>query len=738
MSPQDGSQPSPASKVVVATTVALSFISFWRGASIVLSDLASSAFYAGGAAEQAIGKAAPWFVIGVMLFSFAVRSIYLESCSMYVRGGVYVVVRDSMGPVMAKLSVSALVFDYILTGPISGVSAGQYLGALVNELSEKIGQNFRVDVDLFAAGVAVVVTIYFWWMNIKGVHESSGKALRIMQITTVMVAILLIWCPLTMAIQDKWKLPPAPIASNLMFSDDAQGWLKGTFWMQWPVVMIIIAFGHSLLSMSGFETLAQVYREIASPKLKNLKIAANIVCVYALVGTGIVTLFAAMIIPDGERPKYFANLIGGLAMNLSGPYPLRLAFHIFVVFVGGLILSGAINTSIIGANGVLNRVAEDGVLVPWFRHPQRKYGTTHHIINVITILQLASILYSRGNMTVLAEAYAFGVVWSFFFKALGVTALRFQRHDQEYKTPLNFRIAGREIPVGLILTTIVLGLVAVGILFTKQTATKYGIAFTLFLFVTFTISERINLRRTQQEKKGLEQFNLEHQTRIDSHLQARPGCVLVAVRDYRRMEHLRQVLGKTNLRRHDIVVMSVRTLSTGAGEYELTESQIFSDYEKELFSHVVELAEKEGKHVELLVVPAVDPFEALVQTASSLQASRLVTGVSSRMSSEELAHRIGRAWEQLPSPKHPFSLEVISPDRESVFVNLGPHPPRLWPEDLDRLHDLWLELSGTEHVGSRLHHRDVIGVALRRLQHDLASDDRSKVLKDLEKELRKN
>ena len=738
MSPQDGKQPSPASKVVVATTVALSFISFWRGASIVLSDLASSAFYAGGAAEQAIGKAAPWFVIGVMLFSFAVRSVYLESCSMYVRGGVYVVVRDSMGPVMAKLSVSALVFDYILTGPISGVSAGQYVGALFNELSEKLNQSYRVDVDTFAAGVAVLVTIYFWWMNIKGVHESSGKALRIMQITTVMVAILLIWCPLTLLIQNKWTLPPAPVASNLMFSEDAQGWLKGTFWLQWPVVAIIIAFGHSLLSMSGFETLAQVYREIASPKLKNLKIAANIVCVYALIGTGVVTLFAAMIIPDGERPKYFANLIGGLAMNLSGPYPLRLAFHIFVVFVGGLILSGAINTSIIGANGVLNRVAEDGVLVPWFRHPQRKYGTTHHIINVITILQLASILYSRGNMTVLAEAYAFGVVWSFFFKALGVTALRFQRHDQEYKTPLNFRVAGREIPLGLIITTIILGMVAVGILFTKQTATKYGIAFTLILFATFTISEKINLRRTQQEKKGLEQFNLEHQTRIDSHLQARPGCVLVAVRDYRRMEHLRQVLGKTNLRRHDIVVISVRTLSTGAGEYELTENQIFSDYEKELFSHVVELAEKEGKHVELLVVPAVDPFEALVQTASSLQASRLVTGVSARMSSEELAHRIGRAWEQLPSPKHPFSLEVISPDRESVFVNLGPHPPRLWPEDLDRLHDLWLELSAAEHVGSRLHHRDVIGVALRRLQHDLTGEDRAKVLRDLEKELRKN
>src|SRR5262245_64506127 len=123
-------------KVVVATTVALSFISFWRAAAIVLSDLASSAFYAGGIAEHAIGKSAPWFILAVMLFSFAVRAVYLESCSMFVRGGVYVVVRDAMGRFMARLSVSALIFDYILTGPISVVSAGQYLGRLLNEFSE--------------------------------------------------------------------------------------------------------------------------------------------------------------------------------------------------------------------------------------------------------------------------------------------------------------------------------------------------------------------------------------------------------------------------------------------------------------------------------------------------------------------------------------------------------------------------------------------------------------------------
>src|SRR5215468_904164 len=101
-------------KVVVATTVMLSFISFWRAAAIVLNDLGSSAFYVGGIAEKAIGRAAPWFILGVMLFSYAVRALYIESSTMFTRGGVYRVVKEAMGGTLAKLSVSALMFDYII------------------------------------------------------------------------------------------------------------------------------------------------------------------------------------------------------------------------------------------------------------------------------------------------------------------------------------------------------------------------------------------------------------------------------------------------------------------------------------------------------------------------------------------------------------------------------------------------------------------------------------------------
>ena len=617
-------RPTSVPKVVIATTVALSFISFWRGAAIVLADLASSSYYAGGIAEQAVGTSVPWFIVAVMLFTFAIRSVYMESCSMFVRGGVYVVVRDSMGPFVARLSVSSLVFDYILTGPISSVTAGQYLGRLVQEIGDMIGQHWQFNPNHFAAFFGVVVTIYYWWYNIKGIQESSSKALRVLQIMTVMVVILLIWCPITLLLRGNVHLPPAPTPAHLHFSSEALGWWKGTRWLNIPFVVIMIAFGHAVLSMSGFETLAQVYREIASPKLKNLKITGNIICFYALISTGLVTLFAGMIIPGAERSKFYDNLIGGLAMNLAGPELLRLLFHGFVVLVGVLILSGAVNTSIIGANSVMNRVAEDGVLLDWFRKPQRRFGTTYRIINTITALQLFTILLSRGDVYLLGEAYAFGVVWSFLLKSIGVLVLRYQRHDQQYKFPFNLRVRGVEVPFGLGATTLVLALVAIANLFSKQVATISGFAFTVVLFVLFTVSERVNARKHKHVAGELiEKFNLETLPQVSAQtIHARPACILVAVRDYHRLSHLQQILGKTDLRRHDIVVMTVRPVTAGAGEYGLTEGQIFADYEQELFTHVVTLAEKEGKTVDLLVVPAVDPFDAMVQTAVRLKASR--------------------------------------------------------------------------------------------------------------------
>src|ERR1700744_2485929 len=275
-------------RVIVATTALLTFISFWRAAAIVLNDLASSAYYAGGEAEGYIGKTAPWFILAIMLFSYAVRSVYVESCSMFVRGGVYRAVKQSLGGALAKFSVSALMFDYILTGPISGVSAGQYIGGLLNELFQKFGWSgpFAPNtIDHIASAFAIVVTVYFWWENTKGVHESSEKALLIMKIVTVMVVILIGWCVYTIAVRHS-PLPPWPHPKNLHLTPSALGWLAhSSLPHMFGIIAIFIALGHSVLAMSGEESLAQVYRDIEHPKLPNLKKAGAVIFIYSLVFT---------------------------------------------------------------------------------------------------------------------------------------------------------------------------------------------------------------------------------------------------------------------------------------------------------------------------------------------------------------------------------------------------------------------------------------------------------------------
>src|SRR6202140_2008718 len=451
-----GSRGAGVPRVIVATTALLTFISFWRAAAIVLNDLASSAYYAGGEAEAYIGKTAPWFILAIMVFSYAVRAVYVESCSMFVRGGVYRAVKSALGGTLAKFSVSALMFDYVLTGPISGVSAGQYLAGLLNELFAYFHLGIVLHENSTAAFFAVIVTLYFWHENIKGIPESSHKALRIMQVTTVMVALLIAWCTYTVWVRGA-HLPPFPWPSNIQLDKRSLGWLYGSQIVKMiPMIAVFVGIGHSVLAMSGEESLAQVYREIEAPKLPNLKKAGLIIFVYSLLFTSLVSFFAVMIIPDGTRGKYLENLIGGLAMNLAGPFTLRLVFHAFVVVVGTMILAGAVNTAIVGSNGVLNRVSEDGVLADWFRQPHPRFGTTHRIINLVVLFQIVTIVASRGDVTFLGNLYAFGVIWSFSMKGIAVLVLRYtQPQDREYRVPLNPVIFGKEIPIGLGLITLV-------------------------------------------------------------------------------------------------------------------------------------------------------------------------------------------------------------------------------------------------------------------------------------------
>jgi amino acid transporter len=732
----DLAQKSALPRVVISTTAMLSFISFWRAAAIVLNDLGSSAFYAGAIAEQAIGKAAPWFILAIMLFAYAVRSMYIESCSMFVRGGVYRVVKEAMGSTLAKFSVSALMFDYILTGPISGVSAGQYLTGFLNELFSRLHVSLTLPINSTSAVFAIAVTIYFWWENIKGIPESSVKALRIMYVTTVMVVIMIAWCILTIWVRGA-HLPPFPTPSSMRFAPDALGWLdRSSLPHTVALIGILIGLGHSVLAMSGEETLAQVYREVEHPKLPNLEKAGLVIFIYSLIFTAGVSFFASMIIPDAIRPQYFGNLINGLALNFVGPYNLKLVFEAFVVLVGVLMLAGAVNTAIVGSNGVLNRVSEDGILPHWFRRPHPRFGTSYRMLNLVVGLQLLTIILSRGDIFVLGEAYAFGVMWSFSMKGLAVLVLRYkQPGKRDFRVPLNFKVGNVEIPVGLGLITLVLIALSVMNLFTKQVATIAGIAFTIIFFTVFEISEKITLKHGAKHQE-LDMFNLESDGELTPDaLGVRPGNALVMIRNSNTLYNLGAVLDRVNPRQQDVVVLHLRVLSrAGSGSNELAQEDLFGINEQELFTRALSLAEKRGKSIHLAVAPATEKWEGILRAAQSLQSTTIALGMSSWRAVVDEARIAGLAWEALAEPRPQLTLEIYSPGGHDHIFYLGPHAPRLTSKEIDLLHGLWLELSN-EVAPLELHHHDVVHIALEELRKNIVDGRRAEIISALRQHL---
>ena len=337
------------------------------------------------------------------------------------------------------------------------------------------------------------------------------------------------------------------------------------------------------------------------------------------------------------------------------------------------------------------------------------------------MLQLVTIVLSRGDVYLLGEAYAFGVIWSFAFNAVSVLILRYKRPDapRDWRVPLNIRVAGVEVPIGLLGIAAVLFACAIVNLFTKEIATISGLLFTGGFFAMFVTSERLTRRRRAADHAMLDQFQLNTEKDIAPEaLGSRPGAVLVPVRDYNTLAHLDWVLTQREAEDRDVVVLTVRVLAQGQGSAGLGQDQMFSDYEQKLFTRVVAIAERHGRGVILLVAPGANIFDALAQAAVQLQAGMIVVGESEIMPPSQQAHLLGEAWDRTPKDGDVTTrFVVLRKDGGVQRFPLGAHVPDLSPEDIERIHKIWVE--AVKAVGPGIHHRDIVAAALSGLEHEL-------------------
>jgi hypothetical protein len=425
-------------------------------------------------------------------------------------------------------------------------------------------------------------------------------------------------------------------------------------------------------------------------------------------------------------------------MSLQGPFVLRLVFHVFVVVVGTMILSGAVNTAIVGSNGVLNRVSEDGVLSDWFRQPHPKFGTSHRIINMIVVLQIVTIVISRGDVTFLANLYAFGVIWSFALKGIAVLVLRYTHpQEREFRVPLNFTIAGKEIPVGLALITLTLLGIAIVNLFTKPAATISGVTFSGLLFLAFELSEKRIQRKRGQTHVELDQFNLAQAAELTPEAVGReagqhPGAG----------EHLLRALsiwkrrcGARNEGKRKSWCCTCACCGAPLGGIRSRPGSALQHHRAAAL-HEGSVDRRKGGQAR----PALGGRgETICGKASSaprnLQSSAIVLGSSAKQPVTEQAREIGIAWERLQPPRPQVNLEIFTPSGQEQVFYLGPHAPRLTPKEIDLLHKIWLQLSD-KLPGQEIHHHDIVHFALDEVERELENGQEPEVLERLRDHLR--
>jgi hypothetical protein len=283
------------------------------------------------------------------------------------------------------------------------------------------------------------------------------------------------------------------------------------------------------------------------------------------------------------------------------------------------------------------------------------------MLYIIAGLQLATIVVSRGDMNLLGEAYAFGVVWSFAFKAVSMVVLRFQdRRPREFKVPINIRFGAFELPVGLGLIAFVLTATAIANLFTKEVATVSGLVFTALFMTTLIVSERF----TKKPPGGGAPEHLEQVSEKSTDVLSDetvglklPSRKLVAVRSPMHLEMLQKVLEETDPETTEVIVMKAK-ISPAWGSPSHPEG--LDRYDRQLITAVIGLGETIGKPVKPLVVPTNHALYAIINTAASLGVQEIVVGTSHKMRSQALLKRLEDQWNRLhPRPSTPLTIRVL-------------------------------------------------------------------------------
>jgi len=680
----------------------VSYVPVWRATARALAELGCAAFFIGGVAWTSLGSAGPWAVLAIVLFSVLIRAADIEARALFVPGGLPGSVRETLGRSLATVSASALLVDRLMLGAIAAVVAGHYLVAFGQTV---VGVTTPTLVgDSGPMTLALLAIVIVWWL------QREGRTLRERTVAqavggSVVVLVLLVLVGTVSALL-------SPVTSIPLQAPPVQ------------VLSLATALGFVLSALGSVESLNQAALDLEQPRIRNLQRVARLVSVYGiLVTAGLAFLFVALV---SNGRVWSAAPLAGVAYQLAAPAWLRLVLVSLVVAAATVFLTATLRSTSRGAHALLARLVDEGVLDDGWRALHHRFGTPWRSIDAVAVAQLTIVLLSGGETSWLARGYAIAAGVAAFLKLLALVRYRTVRTEKRaYRVPLNVKFGGREWPLGLIGAAALLAMAAGSLIAIADPPSLAGLACVGALTIALTVSQYAVSAQPVGPGGGLDEFQLLPSDDADlRQVEVRPGNFLVPIRRPHVLAHLVGALRAAGDR--DVVAMTVRLVGVDVPDDPAQDPRA-TDEERKLLSAVIAAAEREGRAVRLMIVPGVNVFDSVIETALRLASSEIHVGESETLSADDQARLLGDAWERASKPSAvDVRLVVHHPRGSTAAYHLGAHAPALRPEDFEHIHRLWLDVVRT--VGPSVHHHDVVRAALIYMEQELSGPNRDAAL----------
>jgi magnesium transporter len=696
--------------IVLTASALLSFASAYRAAALALPDLGFAVFFIVAQLRPDVGAIAPGLLLAAALVGIAVRRLDLESWALFIPGGLTGRVDAAFGPRAATAATAVVIVERILLAALACVVFGHYGASLLFALTG-VGRLPQIAAAADLTSVFAIALLGWLWLRARrGWLLSVATRTQHVWIATGTLVGLAIWAAISAG--RSWsgtERALLQVPSQLT----SAGW--------WTIVVALATFGQTSPAIGVGDSLPRIARELEPPRSIGLRRTAALTSVYGLVVTTLLSLLYVALVPVTADPRWVDAPLFALALNVAGPMWLRGLLALAVVIAAALLLGQATRAALWGAESVLARLAERDVLALIFRARDPRFGRYAAAIDTVVVASAAAIVMSGASTAWLGSAYALSVLTTFVLQIAALSRLRRFPAGSPLRLPLNVRVGGREWALGTGLLGVLLATSGLAMLLRHQAgAIGAGVAMAVLAFV---LAPRTG-RTAAHESADVDASQLLPSAELSfGPLEPRPQTILVPVRNPNWLPHVDAALRTS--RDHNVVIMMARMIGIDTDD-EWTDETRPTASERLVFSRALALAERYGRSVRLMIVPARDVFDALVAAVQRLQVSEVYVGESASISADAQAQLLGQAWERAPRSGLHVRLVIHHRSGRTDVYHIGAHAPELNARDLDLIHSVWLD--AVTSVGQHVHHHDIVRAALTQMAEQLSGPDRDEGL----------